>query len=326
MSQESLAAEAAATTFAEDVRRGLTTSPKVLQPKYFYDELGSALFAAICALPEYYLTRAESAILAAHAGEMVAGLAAPVRLVELGSGDAVKTRYVIRALLARQPELEYVPIDISESALAASSRRLTGSYPELRVHPRVGDYLHELEELAHERSAAGGASTLVLFLGSTLGNLDAGESRALLGGVRAMLGPGGALLLGVDLKKSEEVLIPAYDDPLGVTAAFNLNLLVRMNRELGGDFDLRRFRHRAVYNREMGRMEMYLDSLADQVVRLSDLDLAVPFAAGEGLLTECSYKFDRDQVAALAADTGFDVGGAWTDPDGFFASFLLRAA
>ena len=324
MSQASPAAEpAVAAGFAEDVRRGLSATPKVLQPKYFYDELGSALFAVICALPEYYLTRAESAILASHAGEMVAGVAPPVRLVELGSSDAVKTHYLIEALLARQPALDYTPIDISESALAASSRRLTGAYPDLRVVPRVGDYGHELAALAREEAPPGAPNSLVLFLGSTLGNLHAGDSRHLLRGIRAVARRGGALLLGVDLKKSEEVLLPAYDDPLGVTAAFNLNHLVRINRELGGEFDVRRFRHRAVYNRALGRIEIYIDSLADQVVRIRDLDLAVPFAASESILSECSYKFDHKQMAALAADSGFAVGGTWTDPDCYFASHLL---
>lgn len=311
----------AADDFAESVRRGLTASPKSLEPKYFYDELGSQLFAAICALPEYYLTRAETAILAAHAGEMVAGVAAPLRLVELGSGDAVKSRFLIEAALARQPELDYTPIDISQSALDASSRRLTGSYPSLTVKPRVGDYRHELEALAGECDA--GVRTLVLFLGSTLGNLHPPEARDLLAGVRAALRPGDALLLGVDLAKAEEILVPAYDDPLGVTAAFNLNLLVRINRELGGEFDVRRFRHRVRYDRERGRMEMHIESRVEQVVPIRALGLEVPFAAGETLLSECSYKYRREQVAALAAAAGFAVAGSWTDPDGHFLSTLL---
>jgi L-histidine Nalpha-methyltransferase len=315
----------AAAGFADDVRRGLGASPKTLEPKYFYDELGSHLFAAICALPEYYLTRAETAILSMHAGEMVVGPAPPVRLIELGSGDAVKTRYLIEALLTRQPELEYVPIDVSVSALAASSRRLRGAYPALRVQPRVGDYRRELEALAGELDADAAARALVLFLGSTLGNLHPPDAADLLRGVRAVLRPGGALLLGVDLKKGEEVLLPAYDDPLGVTAAFNLNLLVRINRELGGEFDVRRFRHRALYNAELGRMEILIESREEQTVAIRDLGLEIAFAAGEAILSECSYKYDRDQVAALAVDAGFTVAGSWTDPDGYFLSTLLTA-
>ena len=218
--------------------------PKVLYPKYFYDELGSLLFEAITALPEYYPTRAEAEILRAHAGEIAAALGGPVWLLELGSGDGQKTRLLIEALLARQGTLEYVPVDISESAVEASSRSLLFSYPELRITAYVGEYQAAL------RSDPGGAAsppgrTLVLFLGSTLGNLDPEERRALLRDVRALLDPGEGFLLGVDLKKSESVLLPAYDDALGVTAAFNLNLLVRINRELGGEFDLAAFRHRA---------------------------------------------------------------------------------
>jgi L-histidine Nalpha-methyltransferase len=307
--------------FAQSVRRGLTASPKSLEPKYFYDQLGSLLFAAICALPEYYLTRAETAILAAHGGEMVAGVAAPLRLVELGSGDAVKTRYLIEAALARQRELDYTPIDISPSALEASSRRLTGSFANLSVKPRVGDYRHELAALSGEE--AGATSTLALFLGSTLGNLHPPEAREFLAGVRSALRPGDALLLGVDLDKSEEILVPAYDDPLGVTAAFNLNHLARINRELGGGFDLRRFRHRVRYDRERGRMEMYLVSEVEQRVPIRALGLEVPFAAGETILSECSYKYRRDQVTALAAAAGFAVAGSWTDPAGHFLSTLL---
>ena len=201
--------------FAADVRRGLTASPKFLEPKHFYDELGSALFTAICALPEYYLTRAESAILAAHAGEMTAGVAAPLRLVELGSGDAVKTRYLIEAALARQPDLEYRPIDISESALEASSKRLLGVYPSLRVTPWVGDYGQGLAALAREPPPGDGVQTLVLFLGSTLGNLHLPQARELLAGVRALLRPGGAFLLGVDLEEVRGDPHPGLRRPAG---------------------------------------------------------------------------------------------------------------
>ena len=316
-------APTAAAGFAADVLRGLKAQPKFLEPKHFYDELGSALFTAICALPEYYLTRAESAILAAHAGEMIAGVAAPLRLVELGSGDAVKTRYFIEAALARQPDLEYRPIDISESALEASSKRLLGVYPSLRVTPCLGDYGQGLAALAREPPAADGVHTLVLFLGSTLGNLHPPQARELLAAVRAVLRPGGAFLLGVDLKKSEEILIPAYDDPLGVTAAFNLNHLARINRELGGEFDVRRFRHRARYDHEHGRIEIHIVSPASQVVTIRALNLDVAFAPGETILSECSYKYDRGQVADLAAGAGLTVAASWTDPDGYFLSTLL---
>ncbi|MEO6193664.1 MAG: L-histidine N(alpha)-methyltransferase [Thermoanaerobaculia bacterium] len=312
-----------APTFAEDVRRGLTASSKFLYPKYFYDELGSRLFEAITVLPEYYPTRAEAEILRTHASEIVATLGGPVWLLELGSGDGQKTRLVIEALLARQGKLEYVPVDISESAVETSSRSLLFSYPELRITGYIGEYQTALRRIREDRRAPG--LTLVLFLGSTLGNLDPEERRVLLRDIRALLDPGEGFLLGVDLKKSESVLVPAYDDALGVTAAFNLNLLVRVNRELGGEFDLGGFRHKAVYNPREGRMEMHLESRHAQTVAIRSLGLEVPFAAGETIHTESSYKFDREQISALAADTGFEVRKTWTDSEERFASNLLVA-
>ncbi len=310
-----------APTFGEDVRRGLTAFPKFLFPKYFYDELGTLLFEAITALPEYYPTRAEAEILRLHADDILAALGGPVWLLELGSGDGQKTRLLIEALLARQGTLEYVPVDISESAVEGSSRSLLFSYPAFRITAYVGEYHRALRKIREERVAPG--RTLVLFLGSTLGNLDPEERRTLLRDVRSLLDPGEGFLLGVDLKKPESVLIPAYDDALGVTAAFNLNLLVRINRELGGDFDLRAFRHRALYNPREGRVEMHLESRHAQTVPIRELGIEVPFAAGETIHTENSYKFDREQIAALAAETGFTVRQTWTDSDERFASNLL---
>jgi L-histidine Nalpha-methyltransferase len=312
-----------APSFAEDVRRGLTSSPKFLYPKYFYDELGSRLFEAITVLPEYYPTRAEAEILRTHASEILATLGGPVWLLELGSGDGQKTRLVIEALLARQGKLEYVPVDISESAVEASSRSLLFSYPDLRITGYIGEYQTALRKIREDRRAPG--LTLVLFLGSTLGNLDPEERRVLLRDIRALLDPGEGFLLGVDLKKPESVLVPAYDDALGVTAAFNLNLLVRVNRELEGEFDLGAFRHKAVYNPREGRMEMHLESRRAQTVAIRSLGIEVPFAAGETIHTESSYKFDREQIAALAADTGFEVRKTWTDSEERFASNLLVA-
>jgi len=319
-----VAGEGTGPTFAEDVRRGLTSSPKVLSPKYFYDELGSRLFEAITALPEYYVTRAEAEILRTHAAEIVAALGGPVRLVELGSGDGQKTRLLIEALLKRQKEIEYVAVDISESALAASSRALLADYPDLRFSGYVGEY-HQALQAVREDEAESPYRTLALFLGSTLGNLDREERRVLLRDVRGLLRQGEALLLGVDLKKDEGVLIPAYDDALGVTAAFNLNLLVRINRELGGRFELAAFRHRALYNRQFGRIEMHLESLRDQAVPIDALGIEVSFAQGETIHTESSHKFDLEQIASLAVDTGFKLKKTWTDAGKRFASNLLVA-
>jgi L-histidine Nalpha-methyltransferase len=319
-----VAAERSIPTFAEDVRRGLMASPKLLYPKYFYDELGSRLFEAITALPEYYLTRSEAEILRAHAGDIAATLGGPVWLLELGSGDGQKTRLLIEALLERQGKLEYVPVDISESAVRISSRSLLLTYPDLRITGYIGEYHSALRAIRRERVLPG--RTLALFLGSTLGNLDPGERPVLLADVRALLNPGEGFLLGTDLKKPESVLIPAYDDPLGVTAAFNLNLLGRINRELGGGFDLGAFRHRALYNREAGRIEMHLESRRVQNVPIRDLGIEVSFAEGETIHTENSYKFDLDQVAALAAETGFELRRTWMDSGRRFASNLLVAA
>ncbi|HSF42876.1 MAG TPA: L-histidine N(alpha)-methyltransferase [Thermoanaerobaculia bacterium] len=311
-------------TFAEDVRRGLTSDPKVLYPKYFYDELGSRLFEAITALPEYYVTRAEAEILAAHAGEIALSVGGPVRLVELGSGDGQKTRLLIEALLARQETLDYLPVDISESALRASSRALLLSYPALRISAYRGEYREALREIrSTEASGVPPVRTLVLFLGSTLGNLDPAERIALVKEVRGLLRPGDGFLLGVDLRKPEGVLIPAYDDALGVTAAFNLNLLVRINRELRGEFDLGSFRHRALYNRQEGRIEMHLESRRTQTVPVRALGIEVPFFQGETIHTESSYKFSPEQIASLASETGLELRSTWKDSEGRFASNLL---
>lgn len=315
------------TTFAEDVRQGLTASPKVLQPKYFYDELGSLLFSTICALPEYYVFRAEMEILRASAGEIAAWLQGPIRILELGSGDARKTRLLIDAVLARQSGLDYLPIDVSKTALEQSSEELLSAYPNLRVTAWVADYREALRTIGEEPPGRGTRfkHTLVLFVGSTLGNLEPEDRSELLRSVRALLKPGDAFLLGVDLKKPEDVLIPAYDDPLGVTAAFNLNLLARINRELGGEFDLRSFRHRARYDSALGRIEMHLESLRKQTVAIPGAGLEVRFEAGETIHTESSYKFDLGQIEALAAGAGMELRRSWFDRARRFSSNLLVA-
>lgn len=317
---------AAQPTFGEDVRRGLTATPKVLQPKYFYDELGSLLFGAICALPEYYVFRAEAEILRARAGEIAACLHGPVRIVELGSGDARKTRLLIDALFARQGGLDYLPIDVSSTALVQSSEELLSVYPNLRVTGWVADYQTALRAIRNESQGSNRYKhSLVLFLGSTLGNLDPAERSEMLRSVRGLLNPGDAFLLGVDLKKPESVLIPAYDDPLGVTAAFNMNVLGRINRELGGGFDLRSFRHLARYDPEQGRIEMHLESLRDQTVPIRGINLEAVFRAGETIHTESSYKFDPDQISALAAEAGLELRRTWFDRAKQFSSNLLVA-
>ncbi|MDQ3803266.1 MAG: L-histidine N(alpha)-methyltransferase [Acidobacteriota bacterium] len=322
---ERLAARADAGGFAEDVRRGLTARPKRLFPKYFYDELGSQLFEAICLLPEYYLTRAEAEIFAAHSAEIVAAAARArrVTLCELGSGSATKTRRLIAALLARQGELLYVPVDISPAALEASAMALLEAYPRLRVAAYAGDYDAALPRLAENFDE--GARALVLFLGSNVGNFDRGEARAFLRGLRRVLRAGDAVLLGADLKKDAATLEAAYDDPLGVTAAFNLNLLARTNRELDADFSLRAFRHLAVYDEREGRVEMHLESLREQRVEIRALGLSVTFSEGERVHTENSYKYDLEDLAALASAAGFRLARTWLDSRRRFSSNLLLA-
>jgi dimethylhistidine N-methyltransferase len=308
-------------TFAEDVRAGLTATPKRLLPKYFYDELGSALFEAITALPEYYLTRAETEILRDRSSEIVDAAGGPIELVELGSGSAIKTRYVIDAALARQQTLRFCPIDISIAALDASARALTREYPSLVVDGINAAYLTGLTRLSRN----GARRRLALFLGSNIGNFEPDEARSTLRALRAVLEPGDSFLLGADLKKDAAVLERAYDDPTGVTAAFNRNLLGRINRELGGRFDLDAFRHRAFYSAERSRVEIQLVSTKRQDVSIDALGLVAHFEEGEPIHTESAYKFDHASIDQLARSTGFDVAGSWTDGQRRFADFLLAA-
>jgi len=311
--------------FASDVRGGLTRKAKALSPKYFYDELGSRLFEAICWLPEYYVTRAESEILRTTADEIVSSFEGPVRLLELGSGSSEKTRYLIEALLAKQPELHYLPVDISDSILELASQRLLRLYPRLRITAFAADYFTALQALAERVPSDRECRTVAVFLGSNIGNFGRDESREFLRAVRKLLRPEDALLLGADLKKSPEVLIPAYDDALGVTAAFNLNLLTRINRELDGDFDVKKFQHSAIYNHELGRVEIHLVSREAQVVRIRAIDLEANFEKGETIRTENSYKFDRDQLSVLARDTGFSLARTWFDGAHLFSFNLFVA-
>jgi dimethylhistidine N-methyltransferase len=319
--------------FADDIRRGLTADPKRLQPKYFYDQLGSLLFDAICLLPEYYLTRAEDEILRARADEIAAAAAGPGRaqlsLLEFGSGSAVKTRLLVEAILRRQPRLLYRPVDISETAVESGARSLLQSYPQLTVEAFAGDYDAALARLNRgERggSDGDGERTLALFLGSNVGNFDPSEAEKFLTAVRGCLRAGDALLLGADLRKDPDTLLAAYDDPLGLTAVFNLNLLARVNREFAADFDLRAFRHRVRYDGGAGRVEIYVESLRRQTVRIRELGLAVEFAEGELTHTENSHKYDPAQLRSLAARTGFDLSQTWTDAASRFSSNLFVAA
>ena len=306
---------------AEDVRRGLSSKPKRFLPKYFYDQLGSQLFEAICLLPEYYLTRAENEILELYADEIVSSVEGDTTLIEMGSGSASKTRLIIEALLRKQSELLFIPVDISASALDSSSRILLQSYPQLKIEAYAADYFAGLAELEKQQRSR----TLALFLGSNVSNFDPDEALKFLHALRQVLRSGDALLLGADLKKERRVLEAAYNDALGVTAAFNLNVLARINRELGGNFDLTAFKHRAFYNEAAGRIEIYIESRRVQTVSINQLEMEVEFGEGEQIHTENSHKYDLSDIGKLASETGFTRARTWLDSGERFSSNLLMA-
>ncbi|MDQ0905881.1 L-histidine N-alpha-methyltransferase [Streptomyces canus] len=295
-----------------DVLKGLTHTPKTLPPKWFYDAHGSELFEQITELPEYYPTRAEREILVARSGEIAAATGART-LVELGSGSSEKTRYLLDALTGLHT---YVPVDVSESALTQAGHALIAQRPELSVHALIADFTGGLTLPGTP------GPRLVAFLGGTIGNLLPVERAAFLASVHALLSPGDALLLGTDLVKDENVLVRAYDDAAGVTAAFNKNVLTVVNRELGADFDPGAFDHVALWDAENEWIEMRLRSRAEQTVKVPALDLAVDFAADEELHTEISAKFRKEGVRAELAAVGLELANWWTDSEGRFALSL----
>ncbi|WP_405089641.1 L-histidine N(alpha)-methyltransferase [Micromonospora sp. NBC_01392] len=300
----------------EDVRVGLTASPKWLPPKWFYDARGSELFEEITRLPEYYPTRAERAVLAAHAAD-VAALTGAKTLIELGSGSSEKTRLLLDAFTGHGDLGTFVPLDVSVSALRGSTDQIAAAYPGLRVRGIVGDFTRHLDRLPT------GGRRLVAFLGGTIGNLLPGERAGFLTAMRAALEVGDWLLIGTDLVKDPGVIVPAYDDAAGVTAEFNRNVLRVINRELGADFDVAAFRHVAVWDPDREWIEMRLR--AERPTRVRVLDLDVTFAAGEELRTEVSAKFRPAGVAAELDRAGFARQAFWTDPDGLFGVSLARA-
>lgn len=313
-------AQAVANEFVRDVRTGLTCADqKFLLCRYFYDDVGSALFDAITCLPEYGLTRADARLLQCHAPEIVARVHGRIVLTELGSGNGAKTRPILERLSHRQAVV-YYPIDVSPAALERCARELA---PLATIVPLKDNYLEGLEQVAEQRRP--GETLLVLFLGSTIGNFGPEDAIDFLARLRERLDPGDALLLGTDLVKPRHQLLLAYDDPTGVTAAFNLNLLGRINRELDGDFDLRQFEHIARYNAEAQRIEMHLLSRCAQTVTIRKADLVVDFAAGETIWTESSHKFRPEQIAAIARAAGFRLERQWIDCEWPFAESLLRA-
>ncbi|GAC1573034.1 MAG: L-histidine N(alpha)-methyltransferase [Candidatus Elarobacter sp.] len=309
-------------TFAEDVRTGLGTRPMSLSPKYFYDDLGSALFEAITRLPEYYLTRIERDLLATYGGDIVGQLKGPLELVELGSGSAIKTRLLIDAILAQQEALTYHPIDISAEAVTESSLTLAATYERMRVVAYASDYF----PLLREKRLSTSERVLALFLGSNIGNFEPPDARELLTLLASALRPGDGLLIGYDLKKDPSILELAYDDPTGVTAAFNKNLLARVNRELDANFDLQGFRFRARWSKSRGAVQSFLVSRRQQHVRIGASDLDIDFVAGDAIHTESSYKFSRDEIGLLAQRCGYEERKSYTDAAGRYALSLLTVA
>jgi L-histidine Nalpha-methyltransferase len=302
-------AASSASSLLADVLDGLSRPRKRIPSKYFYDEAGSALFDRICELDEYYPTRTELAIMQRHAGEMAELIGENALVVELGSGSSLKTRLLIDHL--RQPAA-YVPVDISAEHLHRTADELRQSYPDLDIRPLAADYTGDL---ALDQSDAD--RTVVYFPGSTIGNFEPGEARRFLTRIRRMVEPDGGLLIGVDLRKNPSVLHAAYNDAEGVTAAFNLNLLARLNRELGADFDLDAFTHDAVYDEAAGRIQMYLISGHRQSVEIAGR--VFNFDEGERIHTEDSYKYDPEDFAALAAEAGFVPAGLWIDELRYFS-------
>ncbi|MGH3492179.1 MAG: L-histidine N(alpha)-methyltransferase [Sciscionella sp.] len=302
----------------EDVRRGLTSHPKSLPPKWFYDATGSELFEKITGLTEYYPTRAERKILRTNAGE-IAELTAAATLVELGSGSSEKTRLLLDALRDQQTLREFVPLDVSETALREAAAAIAAEYPAIAVHGVVGDFTEHLGELP------GAPPRVVAFLGGTVGNFVPDERAALLGSVRGVLKSREWLLLGTDLVKDPATLVAAYDDDAGVTAEFNRNVLRVLNRELGADFDVDAFEHVALWDPAREWIEMRLRACRSMRVRLPAIDLEVEFVEGEELRTEISAKFRRQRVATELSSAGFDLHRWWTDSRGRFAVSLARA-
>jgi L-histidine N-alpha-methyltransferase len=301
------------------VRTGLTATPKTLPPKYFYDARGSELFDEITRLPEYYLTRAETAILRRHAAD-IAEQSRCESLIELGSGTSAKTRMLLRALLDRGTLRQFVPFDVDAAVLMEASEALDAEYPGLRVEPFLGDFERDLGAVP----ASG--RRMIAFLGSTIGNLEPEARAAFLAEVAAALAPGDTFLLGTDLVKDPQRLLRAYDDAAGVTAEFNRNILMVVNRELDADFAVEEFEHVALWDAASEWIEMRLRATREQHVTIRDLGLEVSFAAGEELRTEISAKFRREKIEAELAAAGLRMHRFWTDPDADFALTLAQSS
>ena len=326
--------------FANDVAICLASENKRLNPKYLYDHMGSQLFEQICLQPEYYLTRTEASLLKRHAPVITNLVGSNIRIIELGSGSSSKTALLLRYLSSQKNKIFYFPIDISVSILMESTRRLKSQFPNANIIAIRSDYSTGVDRAAAKCMATDGVrgkknninksnnnsnqySKLILFLGSSIGNFEPMAAISFLRSIRAKLHTNDFLLVGFDLQKDESVLTAAYNDKAGITDKFNLNLLARINRELGGNFKLEKFKHYAFYNREQHRIEMHLVSNTTQKVYIEALDKNFSFGKGDSIHTENSYKYSLDQIAALAKDSGFQIKKEFTDEKRWFNMALL---
>jgi dimethylhistidine N-methyltransferase len=321
---EHLAEVDAREALACEVRRGLISRPRELSPWMFYDAEGSRLFERITTLPEYYPTRTERAILANHADAIVAeahgNRSLPLRIVELGAGTASKTCILLEAALRISDEVSYVPVDVCSNSLELACQNVAGTLPEVRIEPIVGNYVTNPLQLEPFFG-----TTLALYIGTSIGNFAPEEARLILRDLRDELHAGDALLLGTDMVKDELTLLAAYDDSQGITAAFNLNILHRLNRELGANFDAARFRHRALWNSRESRIEMHLESIQEQEVAIERAGLYLHFMPWETIHTENSYKFSDKSIRGLLSRAGFQTKGVWKDHSGWYSLTLARA-
>jgi len=316
--QPAAGAPPASSDFLSDVIAGLSSEPRTLPCKYFYDERGAALFQKICEQPEYYITRTEIDILDRHRAEIAANLGPQIDLIGLGTGSGTKTRILIEAL---EKPAGYIPVDISEKQLRKSTALFHKIFPDLEILPVCADYLQPVKLPSTRRKAA---RNVVYFPGSTIGNFEPDEATQFLRRVAKVCRHGGALLIGVDLRKDRDVIEAAYNDTAGVTAQFNLNLLARANRELGADFDLQHWQHRAIYNSDAGRVEMHLISQIDQAVHVADRTFE--FRSGEKIITEFSYKYSPEGLADLARKAGFEFQKMWADDARLFGVFYFTCS
>jgi L-histidine Nalpha-methyltransferase len=319
---EQTGASQARTKLIREVRSGLGSRPRSLKPWMFYDDSGSRLFEHITELPEYYPTRLERSLLEEHADAIIASVsdcAKPLRIIELGAGSATKTCLLLRSATRRRLDVVYVPLDVSADALDCACWNIGTAFPQVSIEPVVVNYVDSPPRLARFDG-----STLALYLGTSIGNFSPDEARTILGNLASQLDTNDALLLGTDLVKDESAMVAAYDDGDGVTAAFNLNILNRLNKELGADFTLTSFRHRVFWNSRESRIEMHLESTCPQYVQVPAVGLELAFRNGETIHTENSYKFTDRTLCALLSDSGFRVDTTWSDANRWYALTLSR--